>query len=390
MKILWLTSWFPNRTDPSTGDFIERHANAVAPFVTQLFIIAVIKDMAMPYGAVEIKKKQTGNQTAYLVYYGKSRWGGVIEKLLSYRKYISLQKKIYKEVVIEFGKPDMVHLHVAMKAGLFARQLKKKYSAPYVVTEHWSGYKKECRPSLYDMGKYYTSLNNAVLKDASLLLPVSNDLGKIITNNFVKINYQVIPNVVDTNLFFYEPKPPAVFRFIHPSYMNYPKNPEGILQACRLLKDKGCVFEVRMVGNRKPALVQLAADMGLLDKYVFIESAVPYTDVANMMQQSSALLLFSRYENLPCVMLEALCCGLPVVSSRVGGIPEIIDESNGILVDKNEVGQLANAMQQMMNNYTKYKRETIAAVAKQQFNYETVGKQYVEVYKKFQVKKDKN
>lgn len=387
MKVLWLASWFPNRTDPSTGDFIERHANAVASFVNQLYIIIVIKDVGMPAGTVEIIKTKAGNQTRYMVYYGKSRWGGLIDKFVSFRKYIFLQEKIYKQMVTEIGEPDLVHVQVAMKAGLFAKQLKKKYDLPYIVTEHWSGYKKECRPNLYDMGKYFTSLNNAVLKHATLLLPVSDDLGKIITNDFVKINYQVVPNVVDTTLFYYQPRPINIFRFIHPSYMNYQKNPEGILQACRLLKEKGYVFEVTMVGNRESWLVEMAAAMNLLDKYVFIEEAVAYSEVAKMMQGSSALLLFSRYENLPCVMLEALCCGLPVISSRVGGIPEVINESNGLLVENENIIQLAEAMEQLMIQYARYDKGKIAEAAIQRYNYNTIGKQYADVYQKFQKNK---
>jgi glycosyltransferase involved in cell wall biosynthesis len=85
---------------------------------------------------------------------------------------------------------------------------------------------------------------------------------------------------------------------------------------------------------------------------------------------------------LPCVILEALCCGLPVVSSNVGGISEVVNESNGILVEKENVEQLAVAMCRLMDNYSHYNRDTIAMDAAQKFNYDTVAKQYLKVYTK--------
>lgn len=384
---MWLASWFPNRTNPTTGDFIERHAKAVAPFVKQLTVIAVVKDDAMKTNTVEIKKHQTGNLTVYIAYYGSSRLKGIAGKILSQQKYRQLQQQLFQQTVETTGMPGVVHVHVAMKAGLFAWRLKKKFGIPYVVTEHWSGYFRESKPNIYEMGWVYRRLTNKVLKNASLLLPVTENLGETITRNFANLPCKVVPNVVDTKLFFYKPIAPEIFTFIHPSYMNYPKNPEGILEGCMLLKQRGCRFRLYMVGARPAALISLAKEYSLLDEYVFFEKEISYTEVACRMQQSSALLMFSRYENLPCIILEAMCCGLPVVSSKVGGIAEVIDSSNGLLVDKNSAEQLANAMEEMINNYGKYNSTSIAKKASSEFSYNSVGERISEVYNQLLNKK---
>jgi glycosyltransferase involved in cell wall biosynthesis len=411
MNVVWLASWFPSRINVSAGDFIERHAHAVAPYVKHLSVIVVLKDDALPTNAVEIQQTQTGNLTIYTAYYGNSFWGGIVGKLLSQRKYLSLQDQIFKLVLSATGKPDLVHVQVAMKAGIFARKLKKKFGIPYIVTEHWSGYNMVSKPNIYDMGKLFFNLNIAVLKDAALLLPVSQNLGNTITKNFVAMPYQVVPNVVDTKLFFYQPvafagstafaknpvigvvsSPTAnpVFRFIHPSYMNYPKNPEGILHACRLLKDSGYRFELQMIGNKDAVVMLLAKELGLLNDCVFFEEEISYLEVAIRMQQSDALLMFSRYENLPCIILEALCCGLPVVSSRVGGIAEVVNESNGILVDAGNMEQLVKAMQQMMDTYETYDRRAISMAAAAMLSYEVVGKTINNIYQKLLKEQNKN
>jgi glycosyltransferase involved in cell wall biosynthesis len=98
------------------------------------------------------------------------------------------------------------------------------------------------------------------------------------------------------------------------------------------------------------------------------------------MQRASALVLFSRYENLPCVVLEALCCGLPVISSDTGGIKEAVDETNGVLVQSENEKQLSDAMNTMMNDYEKYNREKIAMMATERYKYDTIGRKFYELY----------
>jgi len=389
MNVLWLASWYPNRLDLFNGDFIERHALAVSRYV-KVTVILVVKDETIQKNTVEVTKTVSQNLTVYRVYYGSSGWPEPVEKMLSSKKYIKLQQEIFEQIIDESGLPDIVHVQVAMKAGIFAARLKRKYKIPYVVTEHWSGYYQISKPNIYDMGKLYLSLNRSVLRNAAILLPVTNDLGETIIRNFVQLPFTVIPNVVDTDLFFHKSQQPAIFQFIHPSYMNYPKNPEGILAACKIVQEGGYQFQLQMIGNRDETLMVLAAQLGTLNKTVFFETAIPYAAVAKRMQESSALLMFSRYENLPCIVLESLCCGLPVICSRVGGLPEVIDDKNGILVEKDNVQALAAAMIQMMESYATYDRKQISENASTLFNYDVVGKQYEAIYKKVLIQHQSN
>lgn len=380
MNAVWLASWYPNRTSVTNGDFIERHAKAVAPFLHSLIIIAVIKDESLAVNATEIAQKKEGNLTTYIVYYGRSRWGGIIEKFLSVKKYSTLHLELFDKIVNEKGKPDLVHVHVAMKAGLVAQKIKQRYHIPYIITEHWTGYYRQSTPNLFEMGAVFLRMCKLIFKQATLVLPVSNDLGECISKNVLAVQYKAIPNVVDTSHFFYKDNNREAFRFIHPSYMHYQKNPEGILMACEILGKKNIPFELLMIGAQNKKLQLQAEEAGLLNKKVFFEPAVPYEEVAVKMQSSSALLLFSRFENMPCVILEALCCGLPVISTDVGGISEVIDKKNGVLVENENVQALADAMEMMIKNDHIYNRREIAAKASAMFSYEEVGKKIKEVY----------
>jgi glycosyltransferase involved in cell wall biosynthesis len=365
--------------DATNGDFIERQAKAVSRSINTI-VLFVDKDSSLPSGKVEIEQSGNGNLVVYKAYYGSSEKKGMLSQLQSMSIYRSVQWKLYKQIVQEHGRPKLVHVQVAMKAGLLALKLKKKQQLPYVITEHWTGYYPASNPSVYEKNLVWKFLNRKILKNARLFFPVSEDLGTIVNKHLVRVPFVAIPNVVDTRLFYYTAFQPPVFRFVHASYLNYQKNAEGMIIAAAELAARGSRFELILIGNKKTSLEELASRHGLLNKYVFIKPAVPYEEVATAMQQASALIMFSRFENLPCVVLEGLCCGLPVISSRVGGIPEIVNQSNGLLVESKDISSLAHAMQQMMDNYEKFDRAQIAKQAKEKFSYETVGKQYIENY----------
>lgn len=376
-KALWLVSWYPSRVDEFNGDFIQRHARAAAIYCNVDVIYVVKSEKRLTNSPVE----KYGNLNEQIIYYYSPATGiRLLDRFLSQLKY----KRIYRQAVQEYiklnGKPDIVHVHIAMKAGLTALWIKRKWGVPFVVTENWTGYYKQSVPSVYEQNWYLQKMNKKVLKEAGMFLPVTDDLGKTVRQNFVDIPYKVIPNVVNTDLFYYKSFNVAKFRFIHFSYMNYQKNPEGILAATARLKEMGYDFELLMIGNNDKRLSEIAGKYGLSGSDVQFRSAIPYTEVASEMQKASVFLLFSRFENLPCVILEALCCGLPVISSKVGGIAEVLNEENGILVESEDTEQFAFAMKRMMDSSHLYNRELISEKAIEEFNYRTVGKQMSDQY----------
>jgi glycosyltransferase involved in cell wall biosynthesis len=381
MNILWLASWYPNRTNPSTGDFIERHARSVAPFLTNLFVVAVLKDEHLTPGSTEIFRSSSNNLHTFIAYYAPGKLGRFLEPLHSAFVYFKLQRRLFGEIVRTFGLPHLIHVHVAMKAGWFALRIKKKHRIPYLVTEHWTGYDPGARPNLKEMGNWFVMLTKKILNGASMLLPVSQNLRQQIGSYGIKTTCTVIPNMVDTHLFRFEPRPAGVFRFVHFSYLNSQKNPEGIIDACALLRGKGILFECLLAGGVAPHLNEKIRALGLAGN-VFTAPEMPLGSVAEKMREAHALVMFSRFENLPCVVLEALCSGLPVVCSDVGGVAEIINDSNGMLVASGDVEALANAMERMVKEYARFNRQEIALASAAVFNPTRIGEQHLAVYRK--------
>lgn len=379
LSVMVLASWYPNKDDMFNGDFVERHVKASA-YYARVFVVFVKKSEELKHDEEQIERSEEGNIVVIRAYYGCKHSIRIIEQWLSNRKYNLLQKKIIESLVAEFGLPSIVHVHMAMKAGVGAIYLKEKYKIPYVLTENWTGYYPQSIPNLRDYNWWYRFKTKQVLKQTDLFLPVTDDLGKLVQSTIANIKYKTVPNVVDLGKFYLDQtNQEHPFRFIHASYLNYQKNPEAMLRAAALLNKRGYKFELFMIGRKAADLEDLARELGIFSLVIFMD-AVPYGEVAKLMQRSSALLLFSRFENLPCIVLEALCTGLPVVSSRVGGISEVVNSGNGILVDSLSEGELAKAMEEMINKYTAFDRQAISRRASEQFGLEAVGKSFYEIY----------
>ncbi len=380
-NILWLASWYPNKLTPFDGDFIQRHARAVSLF-TRLTVIHIKKDeYAEITNDVKIFTSSTGNLTEIIVFYHSADFRlSPINKLLSHLKYTRVYKKILADYILRNGRPNIVHVHVAFKAGVQALYLKRNLSLPFIVTEHWTGYYKTAVLNFYNSSGFFQRYIKKILSQASLLLPVTHKLGETINTNIANVPFTVVENVADTNFFYFKPIQNKRFRFIHVSSLNYQKNPEAIIRSARRLVDLGFDFELVMIGWVTKELADLADQLLLLEKYVVFKHPISYEEVASEMQKSSCLLMFSRVENLPCVIIEALCCGLPIVSSEVGGISEVVNQSNGILVKSGDEAQLVNAMKNIVLQYDKYDRPKISQVASAKFSYEAIGKKIYSIY----------
>lgn len=383
MKVLWLCSWYPNSKDPFDGDFIERQAKALAQ-LQQVDVIHVVQNFELLKDETTYRAEEqvTGALTSNVYFLPLPTIGNTfIKKVWFNRRYNQFVKKILENYIQEKGKPDLVHVHVPVKAGAAALWLKKIRGIPFIVTEHNSAYFEHIPDNYFNRNRYFRFIAKQSFQKAAAVSSVSNWLLNRLNELFSIEQRILIRNAVDTSLFFPYKKSNAVKRFIHVSMMLPLKNVNGILQSLALLNEHNSHWEMIFAGPASEQQMQLAIDLGIHEKIIW-KGTLPYNEVAGEIQQADALVHFSNYENLPCVINEALCCGVPVISSDVGGIAELIHEHNGILVEKGNTLQLANAMNTFLQHQDQYNHTDISAAASAQFNYETIGRAIEKMYKK--------
>ena len=123
--------------DPFNGDFIQRHARAAALF-NDIHVIHVTYDYPNDVENSGQELNSIGQLSEQIVYFKKKK--SLKAKLTNQLRWLALYKKAIRNYIIKNGKPDLVHLHVPIKAGILALWLKKNYKIPYLVTEHWGIY----------------------------------------------------------------------------------------------------------------------------------------------------------------------------------------------------------------------------------------------------------
>lgn len=88
---------------------------------------------------------------------------------------------------------------------------------------------------------------------------------------------------------------------------------------------------------------RLIARRGLSDSIDML-GPLPRQETIEVLRQVRVLLMTSRWEGLPILLLEAMACGVPVVAPRVGGVPEVLSDGAGVLVPQRDPGALASAV----------------------------------------------
>ena len=347
LSVLFICSWYPSKEHNTLGNFIQRHACAVAG----LHKVTVLTAVESASNSYEVNHNE--GVTEHIAYFKKKL------PFFSYRKtLVSAYRKLKQE-----QKFDIVHLHVAYPAAVILPYLK----APYLITEHFSGYHAI---SGFKWSRFKKRLTLKALNNARYILPVSGYLAKSIRNFGAKGKYIKIPNVVDSGLFYYkEVVRPSVFTFLHVSSLEErSKNITGLLKGFELLHQKGIDFKLLIGGDGDLEELKLKiSSTSLPSAKVEIFGESPSSEIALKMQNCHCLVMFSHFETQSCTVLEALCCGVPVVSSAVGGIPEEIDEANGLLVESGNTTALADALEKI-------------TLVKDQFNPVDISKKAIESY----------
>lgn len=369
LNILFLCSWYPSPNHPTLGNFIQKHAEAAGKFnkVTTLSLHATdggsrFVDRTERNGIVELR-----------VFYPKK--SGVFKKIVQFfqwRKAMALGVETHRNL---FGQPDVIHVNVVFPLGLLVKRYFPR--TPLVITEHASGLHDG--PNAYP--KWMLKRMVPIYQQAKAILPVSANLGERITA-LAGTSFQVLPNVVNEELFTLPNESTASKRLVHISTLfEAAKNVHGMLRAVAELSKTEQNFEFHIITDGDATQAKaLASELGLLDRFVFFHGTMETQEIATFLQSCKALVLFSNFENFPCVIPEAWMCGVPVIATAVNGIPEFAHAENSILIEPRNEDQLTQAMLEILHG-KHFDAQALRSYAMEHFSYAAVSEQLDEVYR---------
>ncbi|OGX85987.1 glycosyltransferase [Hymenobacter glacialis] len=389
-RVLMLPKWYPHRYDDQDGDFVGRHVAAIAAFghaeVAVLF--AAVARGPLP-GLIDLEEDFTGPWPTLRYYYRAAPTGlALLDKPLKLLLYYWCLLRGYRRLRQHWGQqPDLVHVHVLLRTGLFAWALKAVRNIPFIVTEHWTLYLPLRSVGISGLRRVLT---RAVVRQAAALHTVSGGLRDAMAGlGFVNSNPVVIANVVNTTLFHPEEKSAAnaAPTLLHVSaFTDQVKNITGVLRVVARLRAAWPGLQLRIAGYGpdEAFLKEYAATLGLLaDGTVAFLGKLPHEMVAAEMARATALVSFSRAETFGCVLLEARACGCPVVATRTGGVPELFQPENafGLLIEPDDEAGLEAALTALLDGSVQFDATQLRADAAARCAPQTVGEAFGTLYR---------
>ncbi|OZM57294.1 N-acetyl-alpha-D-glucosaminyl L-malate synthase BshA [Lottiidibacillus patelloidae] len=135
-------------------------------------------------------------------------------------------------------------------------------------------------------------------------------------------------------------------------------------------------------GPEAGSISRLVREKGLDDKVLFLGKQ---DNVAELLAIADVALLLSEKESFGLVLLEAMACGVPVIGTNIGGIPEVITEGyNGFLCELGDINSVAEKATILLNDEDLHKKLSKQAMAtvEEKFHRQSIMKQYEDIYYK--------
>jgi len=391
VKILVITNLFPYPGNETRGNFITNRLKALKKFNVDFNVFGTISQDSL---FAKVFRKITGSarQEKYGDYY---EIDGIRYNYLSFDRRLydifseyvlkkdytleyakELANKKYKSFVQE--KYDLIHAHGMFNppAGLVAKLLSQKLNIPYVVTCHGS----DINLLMENAKELYID----VLGNADKVIFVSNALlNKAKSLSYSGTNAVVIPNGIDPKIF--KPLDKEKIK----KELGLSKKVVGFVGGLKPIKraDKfpeifeniASTQEVEFLvvgdGELRENVEKECKQKNLNVKFV---GRVPNDEVPYYMNAMDVMILPSRNEGFGAVIIEAQACGVPVVGSSNGGIPEAIGDG-GMAVEEGEdfEKRFADAVVELLKNpiNSSYLRERALG-----FSWENIVKKEVKVY----------
>ena len=374
MHVLVIPSWYHTTFNRIRGVFFKDQALAVVDKVDKVGVVAPVLISIKEV----VKTKLISFQEERFTEQGVFEY---IQPILAFpflkgfNRHLQFRvgKKMAKNYIIEHGLPDVVHLQSAL-GGKLALWLQKEYQIPFVVTEHSSAFQRQ------QLNSSEISLAHKVFSSSKANVAVSEVLAHDLFMLFNQ-EFTVIPNIVDTNYFTPSTQKNEKFTFLNVAHLNPNKNHQLLIKAfAELVKEKDAYLIVAGAGEERKKLEKLIEFFGL-EKKVILFGKATREEVRILMQQANCFVLSSKVETFGVVLIEAMACGIPIVSTKCGGPNNLIEEDTGILCSLN-ISSLYQSMLDVMHK--KMDGQLIRKKAVEEYSKNSVSEKIMKLYQKCQ------
>lgn len=369
LHILFLTSWYPSKHSKTAGVFIKRHAECIAK--TQK--VTVIYPIGASSTESTTLERTIINNVDTLIIYFKRHPNPILNSI---RKF-----KALKVGLVEIEKFDIIHGHVIFPIGPIVWLTSKLYKVPYIITEHWTDYRFPLNKSIGILKK---TLSKIVVKNAKKITVVSKTLRNEMLQFGLKGTYEIIGNVINTDVFQLKEKQRTKerFTFLHISNLSdNQKNISGILKVFKRVVAEKENFHLRIIASNNISWLENYINiLSIPAQNITIESSKTEKELAKIYQSSDVYISFSNYETFGLVVVEALSTGTPIISTDTGIVREIDSKPYITKVQCNNQEDLYNAMMEQPSKSNKIDIQKMHQLVVENYHPDVIANKFINLY----------
>ncbi len=284
---------------------------------------------------------------------------------------------------------DLLHVHYAIPhsiSAILAREsLKPHRRLPVITTLHGTDI------TLVGADRSYLPITKYALEQSDGVTAISNYLKQATIDTFQFDRIEVIPNFVCPSE--YKPRPDCELRqdlspdgapiLVHVSNFRPVKRPVDCVEIlARVLKKTPARLVMVGDGSERTNAIHRARSLGVFDRCAFVGKQPRIVDY---LCAADVLLLPSEQESFGLAALEAMACEVPVVASRVGGVPEVVDDGEtGFLSETGDIEKMADDAARLLadEEFRRQMGRRARESAISRYNTDLVIPRYIEFYEK--------
>jgi glycosyltransferase involved in cell wall biosynthesis len=329
VKVMLVPSWYPTPGDPVRGHFFVRQLEALQ-LEHDVLLVSPPRGSSLPAFTVQVAR------------------------------------------AMRVARPDVVHAHVAVPAGVASLAGRLATRVPVVLTEHSGPLDR-----LYGNSRLRRRGVAAVFEEVDALAVPSPTLERELRQLGVRRPLEVIPNPVADH----GEASPEPFLFVSVGLMDdRTKGFDHLLPAWNEVAAKRPEARLRIVGDGalRSEYQRLAAEV---ERVTFVGALAPEATVEEM-RHADAYVFASVWETFGIALAEAATLGTPAVATTVGIAPQLLDASTGVLVPPGDAGALARGILEFCERRESFDRTALRRQALELFAPEAVCRQTTAVYER--------
>jgi glycosyltransferase involved in cell wall biosynthesis len=369
MKVLFVPEWYPSKDGRRWGGIACRdHVRAAALYDD----VAVLSFTSRPqrWPTLRWERVHDGGIPVFYGDHGRSP----VPKTSLFVFHLHLKRALHR-VFEEWGRPDVIHTQDDY--GYYAIRALPDPRIPVVISQHSSCFLERA------LDRAAVRRSGWAFAQAARVLPANKFAERDYRRYGLQPSVTWMPNTFDVEMF--RPEPARVRKpwLLHVSGFSPVKRVGDIIHAFRQVSAQrpGAVLHLVGPATYRAATEALAARELAPHTYRF-HGVLSQPAIADLMRRASGFVLASEVETFGCVLMEAMACGCPVLTTGTGGIRGVVGPDEGLFVEVGRIEQIAEGMLKLLDGTHGLDMARVSRDIRDRFCYQRVGRLLHEEYER--------